>query len=213
MVAWFQKFPGQVWTWLCEAINEIAVWGSNMISQGKQAASSFVSNVISTITSLPSKVAAYAGQMATAAYNMVYGMVSGITNAGGAVWSAITRICSNSLSAIKSFFGIASPSKVMREMFGYVGEGMALGLEDKSDRVVGAMKSVANGAMDAASMTVTPSAASGSDLASALRIALEDVNITAQTYLDGRNVSDAIAEYLDSVNGGRQRLANRGLAL
>lgn len=99
------------------------------------------------------------GSFTQAGRDLIAGMVSGITSAGGAVWDAITRICQNSLNRIKSFFGIASPSKVMREMFGYVGEGMALGLEDKSSRVIGAMTSVADGVMGAASLTATPALA------------------------------------------------------
>ena len=96
------------------------------------------------------------GNFTQAGRDMIAGMVAGITAAGGAVWDAITRICENSLNRVKSFFGIASPSKVMREMFGYVGEGMALGLEDKSTRVIGAMTSVANDVMSAATLTTSP---------------------------------------------------------
>lgn len=157
IVAWFQSLPSRVWAWLLDTINRIAAWGSEMIAKGKASASRFVDGVVNFIKTLPGRVSAWAGEMATAGYNMVYGMVSGIYSAGGAVWDAITRVCSNALGAVTSFFGIASPSKVMREMFGYVGEGMALGLEDKAARVVGSMRGVAAATMDAASTAASPS--------------------------------------------------------
>ncbi len=95
---------------------------------------------------IPGKISGFAGRLATAAADMIGGMVRGITGAAGKVWDAITGVCSRALGAVKSFFGIKSPSRLMRKMFGYVGEGMALGLKDSARGVLGAMRSVVEGA-------------------------------------------------------------------
>lgn len=98
------------------------------------------------LSQLPGKVAGFAGQMAQAGRNLISGIVNGIGDGASWVISKINSICSNALDAVRNFFGIASPSKVMRKMFGYVGEGMALGLEDSEGRVNGAMEDLIDGA-------------------------------------------------------------------
>lgn len=94
------------------------------------------------LSQLPGKVVEFAGAMGQAAKDMIMGMVNGIGDAAGWVVSKIQSLCSDALGAIKGFFGIASPSKLMKKMFGFVGEGMALGLDGSADSVVGAMKDI-----------------------------------------------------------------------
>lgn len=128
-----------------------------------QVVGSVLAAVGSLISQVPGKILSFVGSIKQAGKDLIAGMVSGITSAGGEVWDAVKRICSNALGAVKSFFGISSPSKVMREMFGYVGEGMVLGLNDKAASVVGAMQGIADDAMAAASFSASPSlAAAGS---------------------------------------------------
>lgn len=127
------------------------------VAGGIASGASFVlSEIVRGLSSGIDRIRGYVSNFIQAGRDLVAGIAQGVTSAAGAVWDAITNICSNSLDRIKDFFGIASPSKVMREMFGYVGEGMALGLEDKSSRVVGAMGRVSEGVMDAASFAVSP---------------------------------------------------------
>lgn len=124
-----------------------------------QVVGSVLAAVGSLISQVPGKILSFVGSIKQAGEDLIAGMVSGITSAGGEVWDAVKRICSNALGAVKSFFGISSPSKVMREMFGYVGEGMVLGLNDKAASVVGAMQGIADDAMAAASFSASPSLA------------------------------------------------------
>ena len=130
--------------------------GAEMLSSAGAVAGGIVSEIARGLDEGIQRVKAKVGGFVQAGKDIVAGIVSGITSAAGAVWDAIVRICSNSLDAIKDFFGIASPSKVMREMFGYVGEGMALGLNDKAARVVGAMQGIATSTASAASFSATP---------------------------------------------------------
>lgn len=92
--------------------------------------------------------------LAGAAYDMVAGMVRGISDAAGAVWDAIVNVCTGALDAIKGFFGIASPSKVMRATFRWIPEGGALGIDDEASIPVRAITDLGEEMQKAANAAV-----------------------------------------------------------
>lgn len=62
-------------------------------------------------------------------WNVIQGIKNGLMNAGSAIKDAILGLARNTWNAVKSFFGIASPSKLMRDTVGLmVGRGMANGI-------------------------------------------------------------------------------------
>ncbi len=62
--------------------------------------------------------------------DIINGLINGIGAMGSALWSAAQNVASSALSAIKNFFGIASPSKVMRDQVGkWIPSGVAVGIE------------------------------------------------------------------------------------
>ena len=67
--------------------------------------------------------------MASIGSNIVSGIVSGVSNAAGALYSTLSSLASNALSAAKSALGINSPSKVFRDTVGIsIPEGIAVGV-------------------------------------------------------------------------------------
>lgn len=98
------------------------------------------------LTSGVNAIANKYGEFEQGARNLIDGMIQGLANNAWAVVEKIKEICAGALDAVKSFFGIASPSKVMRRMFGYVGEGMALGLDDSKGIVYRSMDSLLDSA-------------------------------------------------------------------
>lgn len=63
--------------------------------------------------------------------NIIQGLISGIGSMGGALVSAAKNVASKALSAIKGFFGIRSPSRVMKKEVGeQLNAGIAEGMED-----------------------------------------------------------------------------------
>ncbi len=126
-----------------------------------QILSSLLAAVGSVLGQIPGKITSFAGRMGDAAYQMLLGMIRGIQDAAGAVWNKITEVCSGALDAVKNFFGIASPSKLMRKMFRFVGQGAALGLGDTADVVADEMQSLIEGvAREAGAMPSIPIAIS-----------------------------------------------------
>lgn len=62
--------------------------------------------------------------------DIINGLINGIGAMAGALWNAAWNVASSALGAIKSFFGIASPSKVMRDQVGkWIPSGVAVGIE------------------------------------------------------------------------------------
>lgn len=62
--------------------------------------------------------------------NIIKGIISGLFNMGGAFLDAIGRLAKQALNSILSFFGICSPSKVMRDEVGkFLPLGMAEGVK------------------------------------------------------------------------------------
>ena len=93
------------------------------ISLVKSAASNIVSSVVSTISSIP-------GKMLSIGKNIVQGLWNGISDMTGWIIDKIQGFGSSVLSGIKDFFGIESPSKLMRDEVGkYLAQGVGVGFE------------------------------------------------------------------------------------
>ena len=161
----FSQLPGLVKLWFDQAISAAVSWAASMVSQAVTAGSEFVNAVVSFVSSLPGKVAGFAGQMASAAGDMIRGMVSGVQGAAGAVWDAIVNVCSGALDAVKSFFGIASPSKVMKATFKWVPLGAAEGIDAAAGSVAKSMAAMGVGAVSAAAKVADAIAAPFSNMA------------------------------------------------
>ena len=78
--------------------------------------------------------------------NIIDGIINGVKSAGDALITAILGMCQNALGAVKKFFGIASPSKVMADEVGrYIPEGIAMGIEQNADVVDDAVRDIVTG--------------------------------------------------------------------
>ena len=85
----------------------------------------FGSKVVSFAKSIPSKIKEGIGNIANVGRQLVQGIWSGIQNAKNWVLDKIKGFGKSILDGLKSFFGIKSPSKVMKDQ---VGKNIALGV-------------------------------------------------------------------------------------
>ena len=68
--------------------------------------------------------------------NIIDGLVNGLSNVGSTLTNAIGGFCGDVIDGIKNFFGIHSPSTLMRDEVGLmIGAGMAEGIRDSYDTV------------------------------------------------------------------------------
>lgn len=71
--------------------------------------------------------------------NMLLGIKNGLLKAKDTLLKAIKDLCTECWSSVKSFFGIASPSKLMTYAGTMIGEGLAIGIEGQQKTVTDAM--------------------------------------------------------------------------
>lgn len=74
--------------------------------------------------------------------DLINGLVNGIMSAGPAVLNALGGVVTGAIDSAKHLLGIASPSKVFAEIGSFTGEGMAVGVEDSTAGVQGALEAM-----------------------------------------------------------------------
>lgn len=131
----FGQIPGKITSVLAGALSALASWASNMVAKARAGMNSVKNAIVSTLQSIP-------GRVASVGRNIVQGLWNGIQGAAGWLLGRIKGWCSNILNGIKGFFGIHSPSRVMRDEVGVqLAKGMALGIRDGESYVIRAEKS------------------------------------------------------------------------
>lgn len=77
--------------------------------------------------------------------DIIAGIASGISSAGSALWDAAKGILGSFEDNVKAFFGIKSPSRLMRDQVGkYIPQGIAVGMEDEEDTLLKASTSMSS---------------------------------------------------------------------
>ena len=85
------------------------------------------------------------------AWAIVDGMTNGLASKAWSFGESMVSVAKKGYNKVKNFFGIHSPSRLMKELGGYVGEGLAIGIENTGDRVTEAGDNMASAAYDAMS--------------------------------------------------------------
>lgn len=139
-----KQLPSKAWTWLQNTISKVASFVSELANKGKQAGSRLLNNVVNGVKSLPSK-------MLSIGKNVVQGIWKGITNAKDWLLNKIKSFAKTITKGIKDFFGIKSPSRVMRDEVGrYLAEGVAVGITENTEKVETASDKMAQNVLNAA---------------------------------------------------------------
>ena len=124
-----KETPQKIWNSIVGAVNKIGEWGSDMLEKAKGAVSSVVSGVVDGFKGLPEKIT-------EVGKNLVQGLWNGISNAKDWVIDKIKGFGDSILDGIKSFFGINSPSRLMRDEVGvYLAQGIGVGFSDEMANV------------------------------------------------------------------------------
>lgn len=127
--------------------NGVKKAGESMATAAKNAFSKFKSKITG------SEVAT---ELKSIGEYIIDGIVGGIKNSLSKIANIAGKIKDTLLSKLKGLFRIASPSKLMKEEVGaYIGEGIAVGIEESGQMAVDAAEDVANGIIDAFAGTET----------------------------------------------------------
>lgn len=130
--------------------------------------------------------------------NIVVGIIDGIKSRASSLMDSIRHMAANALEAAKDFFGIHSPSRVMREQVGHpIAEGMAEGMED-APGIDTASKELSKRALSSLTADVNYNLPDVAGYAKSLSAEFTpsyraSTAITVPLYLDGREVARATA--------------------
>lgn len=137
VVSFVKNLPGNVWTWLQNTITKAGTFAKNLAQKGTEAARDLFNNIVNKIKALP-------GEMLDLGSDIVKGLWNGINDMAGWIGKKIKSFGDGVLSGIKDFFGIESPSKLMRDEVGTmiaagIGEGVEEGADDVNRTINNAM--------------------------------------------------------------------------
>lgn len=124
-----KELPGKIWNTIITCVTKIAEWGTKMQDKAKSAIASVCTSIVNGFKDLPDK-------LVNIGTNIVQGLWNGINNAKDWILDKIKGFGDAVLEGLKSFFGIASPSKVMRDQVGvFLAQGIGVGFTDEMEKV------------------------------------------------------------------------------
>lgn len=145
------NFVRSVWNWIKDAI-------ISPIRSAYNAIAGVVGNikdkVVSGIRNAINGVANFVSDAVSAGKNLIDGLVRGIGNARNAVVNKVKEIAKASLDAVKSFFGIKSPSRVMAQMGDFIMTGLRNGIQKAGGAVVSAATTISEKISDGMSSSL-----------------------------------------------------------
>ena len=149
---------------IADGIRAIVDKISNFFGQLRNAASGGVGSLISFVSGIPGRIFSALGNIGSLLYgagrDVIQGLLNGISNMAGAVMGKAREIANSVKDTIMGALHIGSPSRVMIEIGGWTGEGLAIGLEESQTKIVRAAELAAMAARN--SMAQLPTDFSGS---------------------------------------------------
>jgi phage-related protein len=114
-----------------------------------------VSGMLDFLREIPGRILGFfsglASQLFTIGKNIIQGMINGIGSMASALINFVRNFIQNNVvGAIKNFFGISSPSKLMAGLGEDIGDGLVVGIMSKTGEVRTAMRGLSANAFGAA---------------------------------------------------------------
>ncbi|MBO7309494.1 MAG: phage tail tape measure protein [Kiritimatiellae bacterium] len=199
------------------AISDLGGAIRGMLSNVKSAATEIFNGIVNTIKNLPS-------QMLNIGKDIVRGLWNGISDMTGWVIGKIQGFGDSVLSGIKKFFGIQSPSKLMRDEIGrYLAEGIGEGIEENADSALDPMQALRDdlAAIDSLNVSRTIGINADSSQGETRRLAAQMNELTAlvkaylpeiankaskNIYVDKKRL---VGELISDIDEGLGEIANR----
>ena len=226
VINFIKNLPSRVWQWLNSTIQKAINFATTFPQKGKKAADDFKNKLVNGLKSIPSK-------MGSIGKEIVRGIWSGISGAGGWLKSQISGFASGVVKGFKSAFKIKSPSKVMEKVIGrFVGKGVGVGIIGETKNVVKQANQFSTSVKDAIANNLSGISTNISPVASALNIptvstgfiseikeALSGLKISLPEEVkinlvlsSGEVLASIVAPFIDVIQGNNIILTERGLA-
>ena len=144
---------GKIWGKISSIFNQVSSFIYDIWNGIWGTISGFVGDIWDSISSTISKVPGKFGEIFnrvktflsnfdlwSVGRDIISGLINGIGSMASAVWNKAKSIASGIGSAIKGFFGINSPSKLMKSYGGFIGQGLYLGIDKEEENVLNSAK-------------------------------------------------------------------------
>lgn len=144
VATWVSFFSG-IWNGIKGVFSVVGSWFKDIFTKAWNGIKNAFASVGAFFADVWGKIksAFKFDQMLTIGKNIVQGLWNGIKNAKDWIIGKIKDWCGSILNGIKAFFGIQSPSKVMRDEVGkQIPAGMAIGIDKAKNLVTKATKSL-----------------------------------------------------------------------
>lgn len=218
----------------------------DIISTGGEMLLSLIGGLISSIPGLIGAIGKIAGtilgelgkiDLLAVGRDIIKGLWNGISDMAGWIQDKIAGFGKGVLNSLKSFFGIKSPSRLMRDEIGrYLAEGVGVGIDRYSDLAYAAMDTLGTGiqdrvptldlgftdvggALDANAVirqqvqtmtdTVQPASTGDNDKVLALLKVIADKS----PIIDGASVSEGLSPHASAQQAARTQTVERGGAV
>ncbi|MNX71067.1 Phage-related minor tail protein [compost metagenome] len=153
-ITWFKELPGKLYN-----------IGSDMFTKMRDAVTSTVTTVkdaiVTGMTVAIDWLKQLPAQMLQIGKDMITGLVNGIKNMIGSVGTAISDLANSITDSLKDALDIHSPSRVMKKLGEYTGQGFALGISGTIPNVKNKAQSMADAASSILSSSSAPSVGLG----------------------------------------------------
>lgn len=123
------ELPEKISDELLNALDAVKEWASDLMEKGRNAAKDLVDAIVTGVMSLPEKLKDIGRQL-------VEGLWEGIKSAAGWLKDKVGDFADGVVDDFKDFFGIHSPSRVMRDSVGkYLAQGVGEGFTEEMPNV------------------------------------------------------------------------------
>lgn len=127
-------------------INAISSNAVKLADAAAKAVLNFINGLDAGVQKYEPQIIAATGKLVS---DIISGMTGGLSNGIGSVVSEAEKLAGSIPSAIKKVLGIASPSKVMRTLFGWIGAGASQGIDDNAGMVSDSATNMGQNAIEA----------------------------------------------------------------
>lgn len=206
-----QNGAAAAWNFVKGVFSGVVGFFSSMFSGALNAVKGIWNGIGSFFSGIPQMIKNAFGNLADIGRFIVQGIANGLNPQG--VINKMKELASSALSAVKSFLGIKSPSRVMRDQVGkMLGEGMAIGIDQSTRTAVRSAQASSAAVLSAydTNAAFNTGLRSSADLATPLSDQLASAG--GSTHIENVNIaSDYDADRLLKIMGVKQGLYSKGV--
>lgn len=191
-----------------KALSGIKAFISNGISSFKGFATTSKDLMLKIVDDIAGFFKGLGDDMIGFGKNIVEGLINGIKSKVSSLINTAKSIADTVTSTIRSALDINSPSKVMMEVGGYVGQGFSIGLGDQINAIKAASRDMAT-----ASIPSAPYQSRAANPAASQQQAAQRISVEVPLYLDSREIARATVDDINSMLSSKARVTARSIGL